>query len=184
MSTPLPDATDAMVDLETLGTQPYSVILSIGACAFRFDDAPIEDQFYQTIDLESSLSLGLRISADTLRWWMSQSDAAREAAFGRVGDVSLPLALDAFTDWLDSRPLSLHGNSARFDMGLLEAAYKVCNKEVPWKWSKEGCYRTMKNLPGVKAAVPFRAPAVAHHALYDALAQAEHLRAIYKHLQL
>lgn len=183
LNPPMPDATEAMVDLETLGTQPYSVILSIGACAFRFDQDPITDTFYQAITLESCLSLGLRVDASTIVFWMGQSDEARAAAFPSDA-VTLPLALDAFTDWVNSRPLRIWGNSARFDMGLLEAAYRACGKEIPWKWSREGCYRTMKNLPGVKDAVPFQRVGTYHHALDDALSQADHLRKIFEHLHL
>ena len=37
---------------------------------------------------------------------------------------------DAITDYLNSRPAHLWGNSARFDMGILEAAYLACGKVV------------------------------------------------------
>ena len=39
MTDEVKEPTDVMVDLETLGTKPFSPILSIGACAFRMDDA-------------------------------------------------------------------------------------------------------------------------------------------------
>lgn len=173
----------AMLDLETLGRQPYCPVLAIGAVAFDPNsDAPVEDFFYQAITLDSCMKVGLRPDADTICWWMQQGDAAR-ALFNDPEAVPLPNALDAFTSWLDSRPMKMWGNSARFDCGLLEAAYLACGKEVPWAWFEEGCYRTMKNLPGAKA-VEIQRVGVHHHALDDALTQAMHLQAICKALQV
>ena len=178
------EMTDAMIDLETLGQQPYSPILSIGACAFRLDnDDLITDMFYQAVDLESCLELGMRPSASTVKWWMQQEDVARSGAFFDPKQVSLPLALDAFTEWLGSRPLDVWGNSARFACGLLETAYQICPKQVPWEWWRERCYRTTKNLPGAHS-VSLQRVGTHHNALDDAVSQALHLRSIYRALGL
>lgn len=178
------DMTDLMADLETMGTQPYAPILSIGACAFRLDnDDPITDLFYQAVDLESCLELGMRPSGATIKWWMQQEDAARSRAVHDPEQVALPLALDAFTEWVNSRPLAVWGNSARFDCGLLEAAYKVCHKQVPWEYWKERCYRTVKNLPGANS-IALQRIGTHHNALDDAVSQALHLRSIYRALGL
>lgn len=177
------EATDAMLDLETLGTKPYSPILAIGACAFRPDQVgPIEDAFYQAVTLESCLDLGLRPSADTILWWMDREPEAR-AVFKDPLAVTLPLALDAFTDWLNSRPLKLWGNSAAFDCGLLAAAYTACGKVVPWEFYNERCYRTLKKLSGADG-IPLARVGTHHNAVDDALSQAYHLMAIYKGLGL
>jgi exodeoxyribonuclease VIII len=172
-----------MVDLETLGTQPCSPILAIGACSFSMVEEPIFDTFYQTIDLESCMELGMRPSGDTIKWWVKQDEAARNSAFLDPEQVTLPLALDAFTDWLNSRPLTLCGNSTRFDCGLLEAAYKLCRKEVPWQWWKEGCYRAIKNLPAARH-IPLQRFGTHHNALDDAISQAVHMGTIYRALGL
>jgi len=174
------NALNAMVDLETMGTKPYAPLLSIGAVAFNFDDEPIMDLFYQPIDLESCLELGMRPDAGAIKFWCDQGEAA-QMVMSHPDAVTLPLALDAFTDWWGSRPMSFWGNSARFDAGLLEAAYKVCGKQIPWAWHKERCYRTVKNLPGAQHAKLERY-GTHHNALDDALSQALHLRSIYKAL--
>jgi exodeoxyribonuclease VIII len=177
------ELTEVMLDLETLGTAPYSPVLAIGACAFALDDSPITDVFYQAIDLESCLELGMRPSSSTIKWWMQQEEAARVQAFNDIKQVKLSLALDAFTDWWGSRPMSMWGNSARFDCGLLEAAYRTCGKELPWDWFKERCYRTLKNLPGARS-VALQRQGTHHNALDDAVSQAQHLRDIYRALGL
>lgn len=173
-----------MVDLETLGTDPYSPVLSIGAVRFRFDDEPfaVEDTFHQVISLESCMELGLRPSASTISWWMQQSAEARSIFTPNVG-LPLPNVLDNFTDWWGSRPDEIWGNSISFDGGILKDAYRVCKKEVPWAFWKERCYRTMKSLPAVQD-VSFERIGTHHNALDDALSQALHLREIYKALGL
>ncbi len=69
--------THIMVDLETLGNTPYSVVPAIGAVIFTKDE--FVDSFYQKIDVKQQLDLGLTVDASTLEWWMSQNDKAREA---------------------------------------------------------------------------------------------------------
>ena len=176
-------STDVMLDVETLGREPFCPVLSIGACRFAMDpDLPLivdpeTDMFHQAIRLESCLELGLKIDADTLQWWMLQSKEAQDTAFRAPDAVDLPIALDAFTDWLNSRPDLLWGNSARFDMGILASAYKACGKVLPWEHWNERCYRTAKNLPYAKAVKLVR-HGTYHNALDDAISQADHLRRI------
>jgi hypothetical protein len=178
----------AMLDLETLGKRPYCPLLSIGACAMRLDThEEITDLFYQPITLESCLAAGLRVDASTIQWWMTNehvTQEAREMAFGASNNaLALPMVLDAFTDWLQSRPLQLWGNSARFDLGILESAYLACGKEPPWDFRLERCYRTVKNLPGA-ADIEFVRVGTYHNAVHDAVSQALHLRQINLKLQL
>ncbi len=176
-----------MVDLETLGTEPFTPILSIGACRFNMESEmlpfadPENDLFYQAVTLESCLEAGLRPSASTVLWWMQQGKDAQQV-FSDPNAVALPQALDAFTDWLDSRPDEMWGNSARFDFGLLSSAYRACGKVVPWDFRRERCYHTMKALP-TAGAVRIEREGVHHNALDDAVSQARHLRRIMLHLE-
>lgn len=179
-----------MLDIETMGTDPYAPVIAIGACRFEmgegWDDIAPEyspdNVFYQAITLQSCMDVGLRPSASTTLWWMQREAAAQHVMFDPAA-VALPAALDAFTDWLNSRPDMLWGNSARFDCGLLEACYKACGKVVPWDHWNERCYRTIKNLPKAKEIKLIRIGTY-HHALDDAISQANHLRAIYQLLGL
>lgn len=171
-----------MVDIETLGTEPFAPLLSIGACRFNMEPEmlpfsdPENDLFYQAITLESCLDVGLKPSAGTTLWWMGQSKEAQQV-FNDPQAVGLPVALDAFTDWLNSQPDEIWGNSARFDLGLLSAAYRACGKLVPWSHLRERCYRTMKSLPKVSDIKLVR-EGTYHNALDDAISQARHLRAV------
>lgn len=176
---PPEEGVEIMVDLETMGTDPYSPIVSIGAV--RFIDGPMQgamEPFYQAITLESCMELGLKPSADTILWWLDKArDGAARDVFTDSRAVKLPLALDMFTDWYASRPDHLWGNSAAFDLGLLKDAYKACGKEAPWKFYRERCYRTLKSLP-IAADVAMKRRGTHHNALDDAITQAHHCRDI------
>lgn len=175
-----------VLDLETMGTKPYAPILSIGAVRFRMDDQPIHpsDMFHVKVKLSSCVELGLRPEADTILWWMQQSEAARRGVFEDMTAMDLPNALDEFTTWFNSRPDTVWGNSAAFDCGILKDAYRVCKKDEPWTFWREACYRTMRGLPGIKGVVELERHGTYHDALDDAYSQAMHLRAIYKKLGL
>lgn len=177
-SDPPEEAVEIMVDLETMGTDPYSPIVSIGAVRFIAGPMAAMEPFYQPVTLESCMSLGLKPSASTILWWLDKArDGEARAVFTDKRAVTLPLALDAFTDWLNSRPDYLWGNSAAFDLGLLKDAYKACGKEVPWAFYRERCYRTLKGLPLAKD-VALKRRGTHHNALDDAITQAHHCRDI------
>jgi DNA polymerase III epsilon subunit-like protein len=179
-------AVEVMIDLETMGTDPYSPILAIGAVRFIAGDTYPMPPFYQAITLESCLEVGLRSKADTILWWMKQSSEAKRV-FEDPQAVTLPLALDAFTDWWGARPDRPWGNSAAFDLGLLKDAYKACGKTAPWLQTRYGftterCYRTLKELPGMDH-FRLKRSGTHHNALDDAISQAHHCREMLMYLQ-
>lgn len=172
---------DVMVDLETTGRGAGCGILSIGACTFN-----THRTFSVNISRLSCLDLGLREDHDTLNWWDKQSKEVYDAAFN--GTTSLIKALGDFSDWLRSLGVSgnkifVWGNGAKFDLGILEAAYTSCRIEYPIHYKNERCYRTLKNLYFDIKPEKFKGDK--HNPLHDALNQAEHASAILrKHFSL
>jgi exodeoxyribonuclease VIII len=164
-----------MLDLETLGTSPDSVIIAIGAV--KFDNDCVYDRFYQVVDPDSCVKAGLKIDADTVMWWMQQDIKAREVF--KTKGVPLKTALLQFAEWVEEDE-AVWGNGADFDNVLLSTAYRLCNAPTPWKYYNNRCYRTMKNMyPSIKAAHT----GVKHNALDDAEAQAVHLIKILAHIR-
>lgn len=171
-----------MLDLETMGTGPTAAITAIGAVAFSVE-AGITDTFYKKVDLESSVRNGGTMDPGTVIWWLGQSDAARKEMQAKGAHIDE--ALLSFDRWVcdncaratgAAQPM-LWGNGAAFDNVILASAYQAASVPPPWKFWNDRCYRTMKNTyPGVECIKPL----IAHHALHDARAQAEHLIAIAK----
>ena len=65
---------DIMLDLETMGTGTQAAIVAIGAVEFDLEKGILGEEFYRTVDLSSSISCGGIIDADTVLWWMQQSE--------------------------------------------------------------------------------------------------------------
>ena len=160
----------AMIDTETLGTDPGCVVLSIGAC--RFD--PVEgvdqrDTYYVEIDRSSARDAGLAVDGDTLEWWHNKPADLRP--FG--GDTPLPVALRGLTEFVDGAA-QYWANSPAFDLAILEEAYTAVDLSPPWRYWEWRDVRTVRDLPIAKE-LPRHGRE--HHALDDAIHQAREVRA-------
>lgn len=170
---------DIMVDIETLGTGPSAVILSIGAVAFNADGVD-PYWFYLNIDPQSAVDSGMKLSVSTIMWWMQQSDAAR-AVFKQQG-APLKQALESFSTFCKqfgtASELRVWGNGATFDNVILTSAYGLVGVEKPWGYSGDRCYRTLKSL---YPTVTQEKVGTAHNALDDATYQAKHCINLLRH---
>lgn len=156
-----------MIDIETLGTRPGDVILSIGAVKFSLQDE-ITEKFHVTIDVESSKALGMRAQKSTLEWWSKQSEEARAAAF--KGELKLENALTKLTMWMPPTDFAVvWGNGANFDNNLLAAAYRIAKLDVPWHYWNDRCYRT---ISAMFLKTKIERVGTGHNALDDAMTQA------------
>lgn len=166
-----------MIDLETLGTQPGSVILSIGAVLFD-QKKPIStclgEELYVVVNRKSCEDAGLTISQDTLDWWKKQSPEARKVlSEAESGGDALKTALVALAKFIPAGA-KIWSNGANFDQPLLDVAYNKVGVNLPWKYWNSRCYRTVLSL--CKEEKQFRPPTVlAHNALEDAKWQARHM---------
>jgi hypothetical protein len=171
---------EVMIDLETFGLGADAVIMSIGAVKFDLAKGVIEDSaFYASVSIDSNLELGRSISESTVIWWMEQ--AAEAQAVFKEEKIHLREALEQFTEWLGHSKHNVWGNGPAFDLGKIAHAYKQCGWDHPWEFYNERCVRTYRSLPGAKA-IPKVTPAVAHHGMHDAYAQAQHIINIYQAL--
>lgn len=183
---------DVMVDLETLATTADAAIISIGAVKFDLSSDELDnDGFYASVSMESNIDYGRRISEDTMRWWMQQSEDARKVF--TEPKQGIDDALEAFTSWLvngETDPVKraiamkdtrIWSNGANFDEPILAHALTQCRMEIPWKFWNVRCFRTFKNLPGAKDINVARV-GVHHNAVADALTQAKVAQAIYAKL--
>lgn len=174
-----PNTLDVMIDLETLGTAPGSVVLSIGAVTFGANG--LGAQFYREIDLESSAEAGLAQDADTIAWWLNTNKeefmrlTRREPSEHKA---RLRAVSESFNAWLvqlvvgQTDKLRIWGNGANFDNVLWREAANAAGVPPVWVYWQDRCYRTIKSLsPSVKLI----RQGMHHNALDDAKSQAEHL---------
>ena len=84
-------ATHGMIDLETLGVEPDSVIMTLGAIKFNpFTDDEPHTPLYLKCDVEEqSEKLNRTIDDNTLAWWSRQPKDIQEEAFGDHNRVAM-----------------------------------------------------------------------------------------------
>jgi hypothetical protein len=158
----------AMIDIETLDTEPSAVILSIGVVELDGDQINASRSIYMELDITKQS--GRTISADTLKWWSQQ-----KAPMPIYGSIRLEDALSKL--WLMYRGNQFWSNGS-FDFDILNHACKQVGALTPWTFRDCFDYRTAKNLfPQIKAD---DTNDTAHHAFEDAKYQMNHLVKIFK----
>lgn len=168
-----------MVDIETMGKGSYSAIVSIAAVEFDIYTGQTGNTFYTNVDLQSCLNLGLKTDPETVQWWCEQSNEALKAL--EEHKEPLEIALKMFKKLIGNNAYQIWGNSARFDLGILENAYEVLGIVKPWEYYNERCVRTLVSFaPEVKQTMPFTG--TKHNAIDDCLHQIKYCTAIWKAL--
>lgn len=170
-----------MLDLETMGNSSNSAIVSIGAVEFDLNTGETGREFYMRVSLDSCLRKGLIVNAGTIYWWLQQNEKARmEVAKGGDHIVTVLKELHGFM--LELEDFQIWGNGARFDIGILEDAYKACGyDETPWKFRNERDVRTLVSFaPKVKDHYPFTG--IEHNPIDDCKYQIEYCTAIWNTL--
>ena len=120
------------------------------------------------------------MDASTVLWWLTQdADARNAAAFSGRGAAPIEEALLRLADFVrqhsDPKHTQVWSNGSDFDLVILSTAYRLLHIDRPWPYWASRCFRTEKNR---RRDIAGPAPTLKHHALADAIAQAEHLRAI------
>lgn len=166
-----------MLDLETFGQRPGSVLVALGAVKFR--DGEIIGQFYERIDPESCVRQCLVLDASTVQWWLKQSEPARLELTKPAEDIGSVLA--QFESWLGSDDFEVWGCGSDFDNALAaEAWHRVFGTPPPWKFWNNRCYRTLKAL---FPHITLPREGTHHNALDDAIHQALHAMLILKEIE-
>lgn len=182
------ECVDIMVDIETLGKSPGSVILSIGAVAFDIGTGDINDKFYGVIDLESSLHNGLKVDASTILWWMSddQQEPRNELLKAHEDREASDVCetLDKFSDFIESnredgKDMRVWANPPSFDLMILDTVFDVLYMDIPWKYYEMMDFRTLKKIYSGDRP-EFEVSGIKHNALYDATLQAKICSYIWK----
>lgn len=168
---------DLMIDVETLGSRPGSVILSIGAVYFDAETGELGKEFYAAIKPSSCIEAGLTTDIETMLWWMNQPPEAQDAAFS--GDRFLAGALGEFGLFaVSGQPSRVWAKPPSFDLVLLEAAMRACKLSPPWHFRTHRDCRTLFDITGVSQPTV----GVAHNALDDAKSQAAGVIEAYRSL--
>lgn len=165
-----------MLDIETLDTATSAVVIQVGWVTFDLV-GPISSPVQWTMDIQEQINQGRTISASTLKFWMEQSDIARQQVF----DPSVSYNVQQLREWLR---MMLYGTPIKhvwahgpaFDIATLKSLLG----EEPWDFRS---LRDTRTLAMLAPHIERPAAAVKHNAGDDALAQAKWVQLIMAELK-
>lgn len=153
-----------MIDFETFGTSPNACVVQIGAASFDKTK-----QLKININPQDAQRNGARIDADTVMWWLKQSDAARNS-------LSTPPGIEEFLAWQqlndflkDAQEIWSH---ATFDFVILAEALKRLGIKPSFSYRCARDIRTLQALHPPQVKVERKG--VHHDALDDCLHQIDY----------
>lgn len=158
--------TDVMLDFETLGNGNSKCVCQIGAVYFDKTTGELGRSFYVNVDAASHVRVGAKIDAETVYWWLQQSNEARASILaGNKLDVT-----EAFTqlnDFMaDAKRIWSH---ATFDFVTLTDTLKQLNIEPKFRYTCGLDLRTLSYLANLTVSKTAREGT--HH---DALDDCKH----------
>jgi len=132
-----------MLDIETLGTDSNSVVLSISAVIFDMETGELGNEFEIGLDITEQSSKGGIIDSETVDWWAKQNQDARDE-LGRLIKHPVSDALDDFNKWIKQNfkapsKIKLWGNGSTFDNVIVRNLYSRHNIDfvIPYYADKD-----------------------------------------------
>jgi len=168
-----------MLDIETLGTCPDCVVLTLGAVKFNpYTKEDVAGGIYCKPDVDDQIARGRIVGEDTMEWWSQQAEAVREEPLGTAGRIPVEQMLKELNRFLVGAG-NIWAQGAVFDIGILEHLYKQYDMVPNWQFWQISDSRTLFKVhgdPRVKGKEGL------HNALEDCVSQAEAVQQVYANL--
>ena len=136
-----------LFDVETLGTESKSVILSMAAIYFNPEEKPnfqqlLDSAFFVKFNSKEQIQVYNRtVSQSTLDWWAAQPTETKDVSFKpKADDLSAVDGIQKFHDWIksfsdyDKSTVWARGNLDQLVLHSLENDVKVETLFPFWQW--------------------------------------------------
>ena len=171
----------AMIDLETLSTNPDAVILTVGGVKFNpYNQVEPAQGMYFRVDVDSQTARGRDVMQDTIDWWSKQPEEIREEALGDKDRISLDEMIKNINKWAVGVAV-FWWQGPWFDYAILQNLYKQLGHPVPWQYWQ---IRDSRTLFSLVPRDPNEKREALHNALADCYFQAKKVQKIYQQLNL
>lgn len=168
-----------MVDIESIGISKNCCIIQIGACYFDRKTGDIGKTFKININPASCVAAGAKIDAETVYWWIAQSEAARKSIL-EGPHIDLQKALEDFNLFMvDCKYLWSH---ATFDFVAIMEAYKSISLKPGFSYKAARDIRTLMDLFNISIDKTAR-EGVHHDGLADATHQVKYCMEAFRKLE-
>ena len=169
----------AMIDLETLSTNPNATILTIGGVKFDpYSFTEPSQGMYFRVDVDSQTAMGRDVMQETIDWLATQPKEISEEALGDEDRIDLKYLIKQINKWSVGVDV-FWCQGPLFDYAILQNLYTQLGHPVPWQYWQIRDSRTLFSL------VPKDHDEIrkeAHNALADCYFQAKKVQKVYKQL--
>lgn len=175
---------DVMLDIETLGTDSNSVIVSISAVVFDLQTGKIGGEYEAGVNILEQLLNGGVIDTSTVAWWAAQSAAAKQALY-TLKAQALDIVLSSFNTWLAAsttgqlKDVRIWGNGAVFDNVIVRNLYKRSGVNFVLPYWCDMDVRTLVAVSGINTK-SFKFEGTKHCGIDDCKHQIKYCAAAYK----
>jgi 3' exoribonuclease, RNase T-like len=172
---------DVMLDIETLGTCPDCVVLTLGAV--KFNPGSREDiakGIYCRPDVDDQIARGRIVREDTMQWWSNQAPDVREEALSLADRIPVTQMLQELNRFLVGVN-NIWAQGTVFDIGILEHLYKQYDMVPNWQYWQISDSRTLFKIHGDPRV---KGKAGLHNALEDCVSQAQAVQEIFSRIGL
>ena len=170
---------DLMIDIETLGTSPDSVVLSVGMVRFNPVSLSVAEAHCFSIDIQAQLDIGRKINGGTLIWWMDKPEKALMLREQIAPSGTPPLDIEKALSAIHSVAKKAHriwGNGVGFDNTIIHSLGRDFAAFDVWPYWNDRCFRTFARLFDPEAKL--RPAQADHNPLEDAKLQMRWMAAI------
>lgn len=172
----------AMIDLETLGTTPDCVVLTIGGVKFNPNEiSPSYQDFYYRFEVNEQLDKNRQVDQSTLDWWQQQDPEVMQEALGDGNRTPVLEVLQALNRWCVGVD-TFWCQGPVFDIAILENMFRQYDHHIPWAFWR---IRDSRTLFGIMPKDPRKEiEFAAHNALEDCRIQAQCVQKTLQTLEL
>lgn len=161
---------DVMIDFETLGNGENKVICQVGAVFFDKSTGELGAEFKANIDAVSHTKNGGVIDAQTVYWWLAQSDAARQSILAEPREHII-VVMNQLNEFL--APATRIWSHATFDFVTLTETLRKLGIKPVFSYKAGLDLRTLIYLAGTSVAKTAR-DGTHHNGLDDAKFQVKY----------
>lgn len=145
---------EVMLDLESMGVGVKPALIQVAAVAFNKVTGEEISTFDYKVDLSSSMSYGLDITASTIKFWMTHPSVNDETrGIVMSGTDTLTEVLGKFSNWytsLSDDKCLVWGNGVASDNVWLRSAYDATDLSCPFTFREDMCLRTVRSIANAK----------------------------------
>ncbi len=171
----------AMIDLETLSTNPNATILTVGGVKFDpYTKTEPSQGMYFRVDVDSQTKQGRDVMQETLDWWATQPADIRDEALGDEDRISLDDAIKTINKWCVGVDV-FWCQGPLFDYAILQNLYHQMKTPVPWNYWQ---IRDSRTLFSLVPKDPNEKRTGLHNALEDCYFQAKKVQKVYETLKI